>query len=105
MIEEPIASRVLRCQLSGKSAEVIVRLGRPMQENDYFTCEYEISVAGDSEAYQIIGGDSIHALQLAMFMVGSALQSIHGAIDWSWNDEPHTGFPTSLDQPILGLRP
>jgi hypothetical protein len=104
MIKKPIASRVLRCQLSGKSAEVIVRVGRPMQENDYFTCEYEISVAGHSEAYHIIGLDSIHALQLAMFMVGSALQSIPGASNWSWNDEPHTGFPTSLDQPIVGLR-
>src|ERR1700730_9071563 len=102
MIEKPIASRVLRCQLSGKSAEVIVRFGCPKQENDYFTCEYEISVPGDSQAYQIIGLDSIHSLQLAMFMVGSALQSIQGASNWSWDDEPHTGFPTSLDQPILG---
>ena len=105
MMKESIASRVLHCQLAGKSEEVIVRFSIPRQENDYFTCEYEVSVAGESEAYQIIGCDSVHALQLAMFMVGSALQSIHGASDWSWNDEPHTGFPTSLDQPILGLRP
>jgi hypothetical protein len=104
MIENPIASRVLSCQLSGKSAEVIVRFGRPTQENDQFICEYEISVAGNSEAYQIIGHDSVHALQLAMFMVGSALQSIHEASNWVWNDESRTGFPTSLDQPILGLR-
>jgi hypothetical protein len=75
-----------------------------MEANDYFTCEYEISVAGNSEAYHSTGLDSIHALQLAIFMVGSALQSIPGASNWSWNDEPHTGFPTSLDQPIVGLR-
>ena len=104
MITKLIASRVLYCQIEGKNEEVIVRLGLPEHEDDHFTCEYEISVAGESEAYQIIGLDSIHALQLAMFMVGSALQSIHGASNWSWNGEPHTGFPTSLDQPIVGLR-
>ena len=105
MIENPIASRVLSCQIEGKSEQVIVRLGLPAEENNCFTCEYEISVAGKSEAYQIIGLDSVHALQLAMFMVGSALQSIHGANNWSWNDEPNTGFPTNLDQPIIGLKP
>jgi hypothetical protein len=104
MITKPIASRVLSCQIDGKTEEVLIQLGHPMQADDHFTCEYEISVAGRSEAYQIIGRDSIHALQLTMFMVGSALQSIHGASDWSWNDEPYTGFPTSLSQPIVGLR-
>jgi hypothetical protein len=65
----------------------------------------KISVTGRTETYQIIGLDSIHALQLAMFMVGSALQGIRGATDWSCNGEPYTGFPTSLDQPIVGLCP
>jgi len=97
MIKDSIASRVLHCQLAGKSQEVIVRFGIPRQEKDYFTCEYEISVAGESEAYQIIGIDSVQALQLAMFMVGSALKSMHGASDWSWNAEPDTGFPTSVE--------
>lgn len=105
MIQNPIASRVLHCQIEGKTEEVIVRLGSPRQEEDYFTCEHEISIAGRSEAYQIIGLDSIHALQLAMYMVGSALQSIPGATNWSCNGEPYTGFPTSLDEPIVGLRP
>lgn len=104
MTKKFIASRVLHCQIEGKSEEVIVRLGLPMQEDDYFTCEYQISVAGRSEAHQIIGLDSIQALQLAMFMVGSALQSMPGATNWSCNGKPYTGFPTSLDQPIVGLR-
>jgi hypothetical protein len=95
----------LHCQLAGKTEEVIVSFGIPRQETDYCTCEYKISIAGESEAYQIIGSDSVHALQLAMFMVGSALQAMQGASDWRWNDVPYTGFPTSLDQPILGLRP
>jgi hypothetical protein len=97
MLKDSIASRVLHCQIDGKKEEVIVRFGVPQQVEDYFTCEYEISVAGKSEAYQIIGLDSVQALQLAMFMVDSALRSVTGASDWSWNDEPHTGFPTGLD--------
>ena len=104
MLKKFIASRVLHCQIEGKSEEVIVRFCLPRHEDDHFTCKYEISIAGRSEAYQIIGRDSIHALQLAMFMVGSALQSMRGATNWSWNDEPYTGFPTSLDQPIVGFR-
>jgi hypothetical protein len=55
-----IARRVLHCQLAGKTQEVIVSFGIPRQETDYFTCEYTISVAGESEAYQIIGSDSVH---------------------------------------------
>ena len=103
-MKESIASRVLRCELAGKSEEVTVRFGVPRQEDDYFTCEYEISIAGEIEAYQIIGSDSVHALQLAMFMAGSALRSIPGATGWSWNGEPYIGLPASLDEPILGLR-
>lgn len=104
MNKKPIASRVLHCQIAGKSEEVTVRLYPPWQEEDHFVCEYEISLAGRNERLGIIGLDSIHALQLAMFMVGSALQSMRGATNWRWNDEPYTGFPTSLDQPIIGLR-
>ena len=104
MIRNPVASRVLNCLLEGKKEEVDIRLGLPWQEDDHFICEYEISFSGRSEAYRIIGLDGIHAFQLAMFMVGSALQSTSGASDWTWNGEPGTGFPTSLDQPIVGLR-
>lgn len=105
MVDNPIASRVLHCQMEGKGVEVIVRLGAPMDDDALSTCEYEISIAGRREAYQIVGRDSIHALQLAMFMVGSALQSLRGASNWSWNDEPYIGFPSSLHEPIVGLRP
>jgi hypothetical protein len=102
-MEEAVASRILYCELSGRREEVIVRFGLPVQEGGYFICEYEISMAGESEAYHVMGIDSVHVLQLAMFMVGSTLQSTPGASNWSWNNEPHTGLPTSLDQPIIGL--
>jgi hypothetical protein len=100
---EVIASRTLSCELAGKSEEVVVRFGKPIQENGYFTCEYEIVIAGESEAYQIIGIDGVHALQLAMFMAGSALHFNQAASGWNWNGEPRTGLPSSLDEPILGL--
>lgn len=103
-MKNSIASRTLRCEVAGKSEEVIVRFGVPQQEEDYFTCEYEISIAGENETYQITGTDGVHALQLAMFMAGSAIQALPGATGWSWNGAPFIGLPTSLDQPILGLR-
>lgn len=105
MIKNPIARRALNCTVNGKNEEVIIRLGNPTADSDHFICEYEISIGGKSETYRIIGLDSVHALQLAMFMIGSTLQSTPGASNWSWNGAPYTGFPTSLDQPIIGLRP
>jgi hypothetical protein len=96
-MKEAVALREMSCERAGKREEVVVRFGRPFQENDYFICEYEIVISGELEAYQIIGIDSVQALQLAMFMAGSALQSTHGASNWSWNGEPRTGLPSSLD--------
>ena len=96
MIESPIASRRLVCQLSGESAEAVVSFGRPVEEPGYFVCEYEITLAGETETYQIAGLDSLQALQLAMFMVGSFLQSYPRASEWMWNNQPLTGLPTSL---------
>lgn len=96
MIKDAIASRVLHCQFEGKNEEVVVRFGTPRQESDYYTCEYETSMAGRSETYAIAGLDSVQAIQAAMFMAGSALKCIEGATDWSFNGEPRTGLPTSV---------
>lgn len=103
-IGNPVASRILTCMYKGVREEVIVGLGQPREEGTYFSCEYEISLAGVTETYKIAGLDGIHALQLAMFMAGSALVSLPGTSDWAWRGEPHTGLPTSLDQPITGPR-
>jgi len=103
-IDIPVATRVLNCLLDGRREEVVVKLGQPREEDGIFICEYEISFSGRSEIYKIAGVDSIHALQLAMFMVGSTLLSLSGASNWKWNGESHIGFPTSLNQPIVGLR-
>jgi hypothetical protein len=103
-MDNPIASRVLNCVVDGKTQEVVVRLGSPQKEEDYFICQYEISLLGKNERYKIAGLDSVHALQLAIFMVGSMLHSLPGASNWTWNGEPFTGLPTSLNEPIVGLR-
>jgi hypothetical protein len=95
-MKEAVALRNMSCERAGKREEVVVSFGLPFQEDDYFICEYEIAISGECEAYQIIGIDSVQALQLAMFMAGSALQAIHEASNWSWNGEPHTGLPSSL---------
>jgi hypothetical protein len=103
-MDNPVASRVLNCLFGGNREKVVVRLGRPREEDGYFSCEYEISFAGRSETHKIAGADGVHALQLALFMIGSALHSLPGTSNWTWNGEPYTGFPTNLDQPVIGLR-
>jgi hypothetical protein len=101
-MKKAVAFREMSCERAGKRENVVVRFGCPFQENDYYICEYEITISGESEAYHIIGIDSLQALQLAMFMAGSALESTHGTSNWSWNGEPRTGLPSSLSQPIFG---
>lgn len=100
----PVAERELSCLFEGRTEGVVVSLGCPREDDGHFVCEYEISFLGKSETYKIAGLDGIHALQLAVFMIGSTLLALPGTSDWTWNGEPYTGFPTSLDQPIIGLR-
>ena len=102
-MENPIATRVLNCTVGGKRQEVTVSIGRPQEDNRSFRCEYEISFGGKTRLHAICGLDGVHAIQLAMFMIGSTLSSLPEASNWTWNEEPNTGFPTSLDEPIVGL--
>jgi hypothetical protein len=103
-MENAVARRVLNCTIEGNRQEITVSLGRPQEDDRCFRCEYEIAFQGRTQLHAICGVDAIHALQLAILMIGSTLSSLPGASDWTWNGEPKTGFPTSLDEPITGLR-
>jgi hypothetical protein len=102
-MDNPIATRVLHCTVGGTPEEVTVSIGRPQEDDRCFRCEYEIVLQDRTQLHAICGVDGIHSIQLAMFMIGSTLSSLPGRSNWTWNGEPNTGFPTSLDEPIVGL--
>jgi hypothetical protein len=95
---DPIARRSLTCLLEGHRQQVEVALRQPYAKDDIFVCEYEIIIGGIGRAYKIIGIDGIQAIQLSLFMIGSALSALPGASEWKWNSETSTGFPARLEE-------
>lgn len=98
-MKNPIASRVLVCTMSGQDQHVSIQIGQPYEGENCFCCEYAISLGGQTEEYSICGLDGIQALQLATYMVSSALNNMRDAKNWRLNGEPGTGFPTEPSPP------
>lgn len=101
-MENSIATRVLQCMINGTGEEVTVCIGAPEEDDGGFRCDYEIVLKDRTQRHAICGVDGMHAIQLAMFMIGSTLNSLPEASNWTWNGEPNTGLPTSLNEPITG---
>jgi hypothetical protein len=97
-MENPIATRVLHCTIDGIGEEVTVSIGPPQEDDGCFRCDYEIVLKGRTQRHAICGVDGIHAIQLAMFMIGSTLNSLPQASNWTLNGEPGTGLPARLDE-------
>jgi hypothetical protein len=69
-----IAERNLRTNTSSNSSETIqVRLFAPIENNQDWSCNYEILWPSGKRTQKIHGIDSMQALVLAMHMIGSDL--------------------------------
>lgn len=95
-LDKVIASRLLTCMIDGQRQEVQVHLGQPYEGHGAMTCAYEIVIGDRSTMHEIVGLDGIQALQLAMFMTGSALRNMPQASDWQCAGEAGTGLPSTL---------
>jgi hypothetical protein len=102
-MENPVATRTLNCTIAGDRRDITVSISQPREDDRCFRCEYEIVMQNERQQHAICGVDAMHAIQLAMFMIGSTLSTLEGASNWTWNGEPGTGFPAALDEPIIGL--
>lgn len=101
-IEKFLASRTLTCVHDGLEEQVTVLLAPPVQRGTgEYTCGYRIAFAGKVRTHHIAGIDGIQGIQLALFMIGSALASLPQTSNWRFNNEPGTGFPSTLDDPIF----
>ena len=97
---EVIAERHLECRQrrDGLSAEVVVRVGKPLPDTspggDWY-CPFRIVGLGDDTIRAAYGFDSVQALMLAFKLVGSYLQHFQHSLGDSitWLGEKDLGFP------------
>lgn len=97
-----IASRSLTREIDGNSVEVTVLIGKPRQLDDppnYFT-PYQFRGVGQERIKYAVGIDAVHALQLAMMMIGAELAAVNrkigNKISWECGDEDgDLGFPVT----------
>jgi hypothetical protein len=98
-IEEIIAERKLTLlDESGRTSEVIVRLGKPRMsaEADDFSCEVHIAGFNDDKISRIFGLDAFQAIQLALRYISVSLQLFRErsgqALYWT-SEGDDMGFP------------
>jgi hypothetical protein len=100
-----IATRLLTCKWEGQTVEATAHLGKPFEQEGAWVCEYGVTFSGVVRQHQIIGEDSLQALQLGIAMLGSLLMSLEETSDWRWNGEAYVGLPTSAEEPLFGNMP
>jgi hypothetical protein len=98
---EIIATRSLTRRNSGKYSEILVLIGKPRQTGDWsgFITPFQLRGVG-SEVVKYAGGvDAVQSLQLAMKMIGVALEVLNSKADseiiWDAGEEGDFGFPVA----------
>ena len=100
-VGEVIAIRTLKLENEqGESSEVSVLIGKPQKtpgSTDYY-CPYQIKGAGPEKKIKYMCGiDSVHALSLALSILGVELAALNktlgGRLRWENDDNGGFGFP------------
>jgi hypothetical protein len=99
-----IAERVLKLNDQGRTIDVSVRIFAPAQENDAWTCRYEILWPDGKRSGVAHGFDLVQAILAALQMIGAELyNSDHhkvGCLIWN---EPGRGYGFPLTQSLRDL--
>lgn len=96
MSDDFIAMR--RLELEGENAgEVTVGIKRPVRDDGFYKCEYQIVGVGSGKVRYAAGEDSMQALVLALQMIGADLYTSEAAKKGSltWFGSPNVGFPVA----------
>jgi hypothetical protein len=98
---EIVADRELILISNGMETPIKISIGRPYRESDgaYF-CPYTIIGFGTELSRKAGGVDGIHALQLALVMIGAELSVYSDSL--RWGSSASTGFPKSIHDPVIG---
>lgn len=98
-----IATRRLRIIGDEHDVEVPVTIHMPVEDDRAWRCDYEIGWPQGPWAFRALGVDSVQALQLAMFAIGTDLwaSSYHqaGLLIFE-DDDPSYGFPAELPREV-----
>lgn len=76
---------------------VLVSIGRPVPDEDDYSCQYSISIGNQRKVGKVLGSDGVQVLQLVMVRISGELveasRRLGEEISW-FRDEPgETGFP------------
>jgi hypothetical protein len=78
---------------------VSVLIGKPQQplESLEYHCRFQILGIGSQETHSTRGGDSIEALQAALFLLGASLRGLNSEVGeqlvWDKGQPGNLGFP------------
>ena len=94
-----IAERQLEGRENGKECSVIVKIGKPFQDEDNqssWYCAYSIEVNSTQRLFYAAGVDSLQALRIAISMVETELTTTFRHLDLRWMGENDLGFSREL---------
>ena len=107
---EVIAERLFDIEHEGAQAPLTVSLAKPFPiEAGGWVCAYRIAGLGRTHVTPVGGGDSVHAIQLAMHMVNTQLTNMsrHHKITFMGGDDLGFGSaaaaPSAAKCPVMGM--
>ena len=89
-----VAERELEGQGHDKPCKVVVRFGKPVQDekDGSWYCPYSITSPKGERVFYGAGLDSLQALRIAISNVGAELTTLYSDLDLKWADESDLGF-------------
>jgi hypothetical protein len=88
-----IAERELDGQYNGSLCKVLVRFGKPFQnEDESWYCPYSVTSPAGERVFYGAGIDSLQALRIAISMVGAELKTVYAELNLKWANGGDLGF-------------
>jgi hypothetical protein len=93
-----IAERQLDGRENGRPCKVVVRFGKPVQDqgDGSWYCPYSVATENGERLFYAAGVDSLQALRIAISMVGSELSTLYSHLELTWGGEGDLGFSSQL---------
>ncbi|MFZ0334131.1 MAG: hypothetical protein WAN10_19210 [Candidatus Acidiferrales bacterium] len=87
------AERELDGESNGSPCKVVVRLGKPFQnEDESWCCPYSVTSPAGERVFYGAGFDSLQALRAAMANVGAELKTVYAELKLKWANGDDLGF-------------
>ncbi|MHB8526739.1 MAG: DUF6968 family protein [Candidatus Acidiferrales bacterium] len=92
-IETVIAEREMDGQYDGSPCKVVVRFGKPFQNEDAsWYCPYSVTSPASERLFYGVGFDSLQALRIAISNVGAELKTLYSDLKLTRAGDEDLGF-------------